>query len=177
LFVLLRMPSELRELGSFATWADVGALVRGTPAAPWFDDDGDPTAARELSRRQRLNVVLVVLFSQAVQIVIVSVAVGVFFTVLGLLLVPRETVASWTGVEPDALHVLVSWHLGGRELVITEPTLRVAGFITAFAGLQFTMNLLTDPTYRAEFREEVVAEIRQAFAVRAVYLDRRSPST
>jgi hypothetical protein len=30
--------------------------------------------------------------------------------------------------------------------------------------------LLTDQTYRAEFRGEVVGELRQAFAVRAAYL-------
>jgi hypothetical protein len=173
-FVLMRMPADLHELGTFSTWGEVGALVKGTPAEQSFDDGGDPTAAITLSRRQRVNVVLVVLFSQAVQIVFVSVAVGLFFSVLGLMLVPRATIASWTGIEPDALHVLLSWHVGDRELLITDPTLRVAGFVTAFAGLQFTMSVLTDAHYRAEFREEVVGEIRQAFAVRAVYLDQRA---
>lgn len=173
-FVLMRMPSDLRELGTFETWREVGVLVQGTPAEACFDDDGDPTTAITLSRRQRANVVLVVLFSQAVQIVFVSVAVGLFFSVLGFLLVPRATIASWTGVEPDALHVFLSWHIGERELLITDPTLRVAGFVTAFAGLQFTMSVLTDAHYRAEFRDEIVGEIRQAFAVRAVYLDQKA---
>jgi hypothetical protein len=176
-FVLMRMPADLNELGTFATWDEVGVLVRGTPAERGYDDDGDPNAAIALSRRQRANVVLVVLFSQAVQIVFVSVAVGLFFSLLGFLLVPRATIASWTGIEPDALHVLMSWHIGDRELLITDPTLRVAGFVTAFAGLQFTMSVLTDAHYRAEFREEIVGEIRQAFAVRAVYLDQRAEAS
>lgn len=176
-FVLMRMPTDLRELGTFASWHEVGALVKGTPAEHGFDDDGDPTAAIALSRRQRVNVVLVVLFSQAVQIVFVSLAVGLFFSVLGFLLVSRATIASWTGIEADALHVLVSWHIGDRELLITDPTLRVAGFVTAFAGLQFTMSVLTDAHYRAEFRDEIVGEIRQAFAVRAVYLDQRGAAS
>ena len=47
---------------------------------------------------------------------------------------------------------------------------RVAGFLAAFTGLNFAVYLATDSTYRAEFREEVVAEVRQAFAVREVYL-------
>jgi hypothetical protein len=180
LFVLARMPSELRELGSFGSWEDVADLVRGTPAehlaappAATLGASAHPEAIPALSNRQRANVVLVTLFSQAVQIVIVSLAIGLFFSTLGLLLVPRATIASWTGVAPDAVHVLATWHLAGRELVIAEPTLRVAGFVTSFAGLQFTMNLLTDPLYRAEFREDVVGEIRQAFAVRAVYLRSR----
>lgn len=173
-FVLTRMPSELRELGTFESWDDVRQLVAGTPAESLAASEGELDAVASLSNRQRANVVLVTLFSQAVQIVLVSFAIGLFFSVLGLLLVSRSTIASWTGLAPDALHVLVSFHLGGRELVVTEPTLRVAGFVTAFAGLQFTMNLLTDPLYRAEFRSEVVGEIRQAFAVRAVYLRARN---
>ncbi len=178
-FVLARMPSELGELGTFESWSEVDALVRGTPAEAISGRErsergmDEPVVTRGLSNRQRANVVLVTLFSQAVQILIVSAAIGAFFSTLGLLLVPRSTIAAWTGVEADAIHVLATWHLAGRELVITEPTLRVAGFVTSFAGLQFTMNLLTDPLYRAEFRAEVVGEIRQAFAVRAVYLRAR----
>jgi hypothetical protein len=177
-FVLTRMPSELSELGTFESWDEVRSLVTGTPAEVMAVDAGDFAGdfdgVESLSNRQRANVVLVTLFSQAVQIVLVSLAIGVFFSILGLLLVSKSTIAAWTGVDADALHVLFSLHLGNRELVITEPTLRVAGFVTAFAGLQFTMNLLTDPLYRAEFRSEVVGEIRQAFAVRAVYLRARN---
>jgi hypothetical protein len=172
-FVLTRMPSELRELGTFASWSEVRALVVGTPAEGVQTTEGDTDVVQSLSNRQRINVVLVTLFSQGVQIVLVSLAIGIFFSALGLLLVSRSTIAAWTGLAPGDLHVLVTLHLGGRELVLTEPTLRVAGFVTAFAGLQFTMNLLTDATYRAEFRSEVVGEIRQAFAVRAIYLRAR----
>jgi hypothetical protein len=45
----------------------------------------------------------------------------------------------------------------------------VAGFLSAFSGLYFTVTMLTDVTYRQEFLEEVVVDVRQAFAVRAVY--------
>jgi hypothetical protein len=50
----------------------------------------------------------------------------------------------------------------------------VAGFLTAFSGFYFTVYVLTDATYRREFLEEVLAELRQAFAVRAVYLATRA---
>jgi hypothetical protein len=173
-FVLTRMPSELRELGTFESWDEVRELTASTPAAALAAEPGDVAVVDSLSTRQRMNVVLVTLFSQGVQIVLVSLAIGVFFSVLGLLLVSKSTIAAWTGVDADSLHVLFSFRLGGRQLVVTEPTLRVAGFVTAFAGLQFTMNLLTDPLYRAEFRTDVVGEIRQAFAVRAVYLRSRT---
>jgi hypothetical protein len=47
--------------------------------------------------------------------------------------------------------------------------LRVAGFLATFAGLSFTVYLVTDPTYRNEFRTDVASELREAFGVRAAY--------
>jgi hypothetical protein len=65
--------------------------------------------------------------------------------------------------------VLATVTVGHRNLVVTEELLRVAGFLTAFSGMNFTVYLLTDETYRREFRDEVLSELREAFAVRAVY--------
>ena len=42
-----------------------------------------------------------------------------------------------------------------------------------FAGLNFAVYLVTDATFRKEFRDEVVTEVRQAFAVRELYLANR----
>jgi hypothetical protein len=44
------------------------------------------------------------------------------------------------------------------------------GWVGAFSGLYFMVVLLTDATYREEFLEQVVSDVRDAFAVRAVYL-------
>ena len=121
----------------------------------------------KLSRREWGNVGLVTLFSQGVQIAIVSVLIGAFFILLGVLLVSEATTTSWAGEA----NVLTAFTTGNRQLVITEELLRVAGFLTAFSGLNFTVYLLTDQAYRAEFRGEVVGELRQAFAVRAAYRD------
>jgi hypothetical protein len=92
--------------------------------------------------------------------------IGVFFVLLGVLLVSEQTTQAWA----QQVHVLAHLSVGNSELVVTEELLRVAGFLTAFSGLNYTVFLMTDATYREEFREEVVAELRQAFAVRAVYL-------
>ena len=57
-----------------------------------------------------------------------------------------------------------------------SPMLRLAlaaiAFVAAFAGLQFTLSALTDATYREEFFERAVRGVRQALAVRALYLAR-----
>jgi len=61
-------------------------------------------------------------------------------------------------------------------VVLTSELLQVAGFLTAFSGFYFTVYVLTDATYRKEFLDEVLVELRQAFAVRAVYLAARAPA-
>lgn len=170
-FAASRVPREVSELSAFASWDEVRALVAGTPAAELAAAATGRVASQPLRRRQWGNVGLVVLMSQAIQVVIVSVLIGLFFVILGMLLVPEETTKLW--VAGDA-NVVLSLTIGERTLVVTEELLRVAGFLTAFTALNFTVYLLTDATYRAEFRDEVVGEVRQAFAVRAAYLWARS---
>ena len=63
---------------------------------------------------------------------------------------------------------------------MTAELLQVATFLAAFSGFYFTISVVTSREYRDEFFEEIVGELRQAFAVRAVYLgviaQRRSES-
>ncbi len=164
LFLLVRLPRDIGALNNFDEH-DFEALVASTPigavAQPLTDDPP------RLGRREWGNVGLVALVSQGIQIVIVSVLIGLFFVLLGLLLVDEATTKMWAAGQ---VNVLATLTLGKRNLVITEELLRVAGFLTAFSGLNFTVYLLTDETYRREFRDEVVGELRQAFAVRAAYL-------
>jgi hypothetical protein len=163
-FLAARVPRDIGELNHFDEHAEIARLVEGTPigATPEARSTGRPAS---LTAREWGNVALVALFSQGVQIAIVSVIIGGFFVLLGLLLVDAGTTESFAG----QVHVLATLSLGQRDLVLTEELLRVAGFLTAFAGLNFTVYLVTDPAYRTEFREEVVGELRQSFAVRAVY--------
>jgi hypothetical protein len=164
LFVIARLPRDIGELNRFDDEAELSTLVAGTPIATATPSTTVATIP-PLGRREWGNVGLVALFSQGLQIVIVSVLIGSFFVLLGLLLVDEATTADWA----HRVHVLATLTLGDRELVITEELLRVAGFLTAFSGLNFTVFLLTDETYRREFRDEVVSELHQAFAVRAAY--------
>jgi hypothetical protein len=173
-FVVARIPREVGALARFESWADVAALVGDTPAAALQPPaDASPATTPRLGRRQWGNVGLVVLFTQGLQIVFVSVMIGVFFIGFGLLTVTPDTSALWVGAP---VHLLVEWELWGRPVVLTNELLQVAGFLTAFSGFYFTVYVLTDGTYRKEFLEEVLVELRQAFAVRAVYLASRAGS-
>jgi hypothetical protein len=164
-FLIARLPRDIGELNRFDARDELAPLIAGTPIAAATGIDFGACEPPPLARREWGNVGLVALFSQGVQITLVSLLIGSFFVVLGLLLVDESATRTFAG----EVNVLATLTLGERDLVLTEELLRVAGFLTAFSGLNFTVYLVTDPTYRAEFREEVVSELRQAFAVRAVY--------
>ena len=62
--------------------------------------------------------------------------------------------------------------LFGAELVFTRQLVLVSVFIGVVSGLQFAVSLVTDESYREEFASDMTEEIREALAVRAVYLRR-----
>jgi len=166
-FVLSRMPAAIRSVNRFDHWNEVTELVRGTPAEGIaLPPEGDPVEGT-LSKRQRFNIGLVSVFSQAILITMVAVALATFLTVFGVLTMTELHTRTFTGL--DHVHVLARLHVGGRELVLTEPLLRVTGFLGAFTGMYFTVVLGTDATYRDEFAEDAGPQIRQALAVRLAY--------
>jgi small neutral amino acid transporter SnatA (MarC family) len=164
LFVALRLPREIGQLATFDEGPVFVQLLQGTPLE---GTDVPPPARPPLSTRQWVNVGLLMFFGQALQIVTVSVLIGAFFMLFGLLTVTPEVIESWTGQVPD---VVARFDLWGRDVQLTGELLRVSAFLSGFSGLYFTVTMLTDATYRQEFLEDVVGEVRQAFAVRAAYL-------
>jgi hypothetical protein len=147
-FLLARIPREARRLEH-----EAGA---GSPA---------------LKRRQLVNVELVMLVSQATQVVIVSVTIGLFFALFGWLAINEQIRADWIGDPGNELFALTIF---GERLDVTEELLRVAGGLAAFSGFYFAIAMLTDSTYRQEFLEELTAEMRESFRERADYLELRA---
>jgi len=165
-FVVTRLPREIGDLATFESDDELRRLVAPTPASA-LTPRRPVTPAPSLSRKEWGNVGLVVLFSQGLQIAFVAVLIGAFFVAFGLITMRVPTIEAWTG---GSAHVLADWRLWGQPVPLTEELLRVAGFLAAFSGLYFTVVALTDETYRREFYEDVVAEVHEVFAVRAVYL-------
>jgi hypothetical protein len=170
-FVLTRIGPLMRSLNTFRTWGEIGDLAAPTPARAALDDlapppDLEPHPDRP-TVRQRVNIGLLSVFSQAIQITLVGLGLTAFFVLFGFLAIPEATAASWTGLTD--VHVLLDWQVGGRTLVITDPLLRVAGFLGAFGAMYFTVLLSTDAMYREEFADDVAPQLRQALAVRCVY--------
>ena len=142
-FVGVQLPREVRE------------LEEGSGEGP------------PLEKRQRFNVGLVMFISQALQILVVSLAVAIFFVVLGALAVGPEVREAW-GVGSDGVVIRLS--LFGEQIQVTEALLRVSAGIAAFAGLYYAIAVLTDATYRQEFRDELTEEMAGSFSARAEYL-------
>ncbi len=171
-FTTSRIPGLMRELNRFESWDEIAALSSGTPAAPLADGARpvDPSASPHPDRpnvRQRVNIGLVTVFSQAIPITAVGVVLTAFFVLFGFLTITEQTTAAWTTVAE--VNVLAQWTVGGRTLVVTEPLIRVAAFLGAFTAMYFTVQLSTDGTYRDEFADDVAPQVRQALAVRCVY--------
>lgn len=172
-FLLSRVPPLMRAQNTFTEWSEVAALASEVGVVPdefiagvTARGGGTPTPDRP-PRRQRLNIGLVAIFSQAMQITAAALAAFGFFVLFGFLAITADTAGGWIGLEP--VHVLADIELEGRRLVVSEPLIRVAGFLGAFAGMYFTVVLSTDATYREEFAEDIGPELRQALAMRVLY--------
>jgi hypothetical protein len=133
-------------------------------------EDNVELAGVPLRPAQRLNVAIVILVSQGLQILLVSMLVWLFFTTLGALLVDVGVIREWTGEEPqDLLRIPLS-----GEVVVTRQLLRAAFGIAVFSGLYYAVAMLVDATYRDEFVGELRERMRSTFLTRADYLRLRA---
>jgi hypothetical protein len=174
LFVAIAVRTGVTELSQFASWSEVSDACADTPIAG-FDPthfEGKPTAP-PLGRRARLNVGLVMFVSQAIQVFLVALLTFVGLVGFGLVTVRQTTLDSWLGEGAiTSADRYVTGELFGNDVMLTRQLLFVAGFVAAFAGLQFAVSVVSDAKYRADFAEGMAIEMRQALAVRTAYLAR-----
>jgi len=130
------------------------------------------SATAPLSGRQRLNVGLLMFTSHALQVLVVSVAMGGFFVAFGAIAVGPEVMRTWIGSPGDAL---LTFDFLGEQARVTTELLRVSGAIAAFSGLYYAIAVLTDVTYREQFLSRTIDELREVFQARMAYLELLSP--
>ncbi len=75
-----------------------------------------------LSRRARINMATVMVFSQGLQIVLVASAIGLFYVLFGLVAVREATMTAWVG---DDLDRIGAFTLFGNEVLLTWDLIRV----------------------------------------------------
>jgi hypothetical protein len=165
-FLLVRLPEEMDRVDDDIDPGRLAARTSGTPledrAAALFAD-ADPAELRrtvEVAGLEKGNLVLVLLVAQTLQVLLLAVAVLLFFLVFGSVVMQDAVVESWIGHEVHGVP-----GLGG----LTAPLLKVSVFLAGFSGLYFTVYAVTDETYRQQFFTSVMRELERAVAVRAVY--------
>jgi hypothetical protein len=109
-----------------------------------------------------VNLVLVLLIAQAVQVLLLAIAVFAFFMMFGAVAIDDSVIQTWIADE-DGVH-----HIFGIDAVSQE-LLQVSVFLAAFAGLYFTVYAITDEVYRKEFFTVIMNELRRAVGARVVY--------
>jgi hypothetical protein len=121
-----------------------------------------------LTRRQRVNVGLVIFIAQALQILFVGLAIWLFFMVFGALLVTPEIRMSWIGTKGRVLFTVPFF---GVQLEITKQLVRTAAGVASFSALYYAVASAVDSTYRDEFVERLTQNLQETFRERREYLD------
>lgn len=161
LFLLVRLPDEVRRVEAQVDADHLPTMLRCTPAEGLVVDHAADIPV--LPRFARANLVLVLLFAQAVQVLLLGMLLAVFFMAFGELTIPDSTVEAWTGREVRPLPTIGAWFPVSNDLF------QVSVFLASFAGLYFTVYAVTDETYRAQFFSSFSDELERAIAVHAVY--------
>jgi hypothetical protein len=166
-FLLARLPEEVSAVSDQLDPSVVRRTLVGTPLEGRADDLPPDLGARPLARKQRVNLLLVLLVTQLAQVLLLALSVWVFFLAFGWVAIEDGVISSWVGPgSPRDVPFLPG-------LGFSQELLQVSIFLAAFSGLYFTVYAVTDATYRDQFFTEITDELERAVGVRSAYLSLR----
>jgi hypothetical protein len=166
-FLLVRLPEELDQVDDVMTGEKLTSACTGTPLAQeavrCADEIDDATLLEraQVTGLAKANLVLVLLISQALQVLLLSLAMFLFFLVFGAVAINDDVITSWLG-HPST--PFVDW-----LPVLSHELVRVSTFLAAFSGLYFTVYAVSDETYRSQFFGSLMKQLHRAVGVRTVY--------
>lgn len=94
-FLMVRLPGEIKMLSGVYTREAVMAAAGDTPLARHLDELDDELPQLTTNRRQRINMLFVLAFTQSIQILLLAVVVFLYFVSLGKLAINNGQVADW----------------------------------------------------------------------------------
>ena len=162
-FLVVRLDEELDQFDDDVSAGEVVDHCADTPLSPYAEQaaQGDDLTHRaQVSGLQQANLLLMLLVAQAVQVLLLSLAVFGFFLVFGAVAIQDSVIESWIGAEPT-----YPW---GISLVSRELA-QVSTFLASFSGLYFTVYAITDSTYREQFFSAIMRELGQVVSARVAY--------
>ncbi len=166
-FLLVRLPEEVDVVDDRIDAPLLVSASRGTPMADaahdlvtHHGDELDLQHDAEVRGFERGNLIVVLLVIQVAQVLLLALAVFVFFLVFGALTMKRGVQEAWIGGGTTAFDGLGN---------VSVELLQTSTFLAAFSGLYFTVYVVTDEAYRVQFFTGVLHEMEKAVAVRTVY--------
>lgn len=171
-FLAPSFEQEINRMGAEVDGEELAATCAGTPVASASREIlAEPALVRslagvDLARLQRSNLLIVLFVTQAVQVLALALIVFGFFVAFGSLAIRPSVIEAWVGHAP-------TYQLDGLHLISNE-LFSVAVFLSGFAGLYFTVQAVIDQNYRSAFFSRIEHDLRQAVAVRKVYVALRT---
>ncbi len=173
IFVVTTIRDEVRALREDrAEQSDPTSLLEGTPLA---GTAAAPTARTPLSRAEQINVVAVMVVSQAIQVVFFTAGLFAFFLALGIIAIPDEVAVLWSSEEICAVGqppCAGTWF--GIHIPIPQTVVHTSLFVAVLSGLYFTVSTSVDPLYRQRFFDPLIADVAVSLAGRDAYLELES---
>lgn len=166
LLLITSIKANTREVTAFESHGELVRHARqlGALGLPETADER-LVPEHELPRHVRINVALVLFFSQAVQVFIVFAVVSIVLIGLGVLFVRPATMLAWLGEEPTYLTDVSGSRIRFPDTVTSE-LIKVALFIGAFSGVQFAVQIASGNSSAHQVLRQAVHSVRAALAVR-----------
>jgi hypothetical protein len=170
LFVVTTIRDEVRALrDDRAEQNDPEELLVGTPLGGHLDH----TPARTpLSRPEQVNVVAVMVVSQAIQVVFFTAGLFAFFMALGIIAIPDDVTVLWSSQESCTVGEPPcpgTWF--GVHVPVPQTVVHVSLFVAVLSGLYFTVSTSVDPLYRERFFDPLIKDVAISLAGRDAYLE------
>ncbi|AQA06661.1 hypothetical protein BVC93_23955 [Mycobacterium sp. MS1601] len=169
LFMVTTIRDEVRALREDRSeQSDPAALLAGTPLAA----QPAPRERTALSVAEQINVVAVMVVSQAIQVVFFTTGIFTFFLALGIIAVPDEVTVLWSSQdscpvgEPPCAG---TWF--GIHVPVPQTLVHTSLFVAVLSGLYFTVSTSVDPLYRQRFFDPLIADVAVSLAGRDAYLE------
>jgi hypothetical protein len=116
----------------------------------------------ELERAQKRNMRVYLWFCQVIQVGLLTSAVWLFFLILGRITITTAILGQWFNGGPRYPEFIPHW--------VSTQLLAATSLMAILAGLIFTVQTVTDESYRQEFFISTVDGLTEAVRVRCVYM-------
>ncbi|MGE2688818.1 hypothetical protein [Mycolicibacterium pulveris] len=173
LFMVTTIRDEVRALREDrAEQNDPAKLLADTPLAT---PAGHQPVRTPLSLAEQVNVVAVMVVSQAIQVIFFTAGLFAFFLALGIVAIPHDVAVLWSSEQTCAIGQPPcpgTWF--GVDVPVPQTVVHVSLFVAVLSGLYFTVSTSVDPLYRERFFDPLIADVAVSLAGRDAYLERET---